>query len=137
MNEHMTRFDLFDSVKLAEAVRLSDTEIAPAGTPGAVVEVLPGGGAYMVELFGGWTTRNAILDAEAEPADPEAFVKTLGVVTVAPHQLRLVIPASETVGPRAHLLSVVDDLPPELQEEVADFAEFLRQKRQSAKTDPA
>ena len=65
---------------------------------------------------------------------PEAFMETLGVETVSPHQIRLVKPASETVEPRVQLLSVVEELSEELVEElveeVVDFAEFLRQQRQ-------
>jgi hypothetical protein len=59
-------------------------------------------------------------------------METLGVETLYPHQLRLVEPAVKTVGARTHLLSVLDDLPENLVQEVADFAEFLRQKRAQA-----
>jgi hypothetical protein len=31
-----------------------DGEIAPAGTPGAIVEIFKDGEAYLVELFGVW-----------------------------------------------------------------------------------
>lgn len=127
----MTRFQLFDSVKLSEAIFLPNDEMAPPGTAGTVVEVLRDGEAYLVELFGDWVK----LDAQenfvpSERDNPEAFMETLGVQTVYPHQLRLVKPASETVGARVQLLSVADELSEELLEEVVDFAEFLCQKEQ-------
>ncbi|HBY92703.1 MAG TPA: hypothetical protein DEP84_01870 [Chloroflexi bacterium] len=133
----MTPFQLFDSVKLREAIPLSDGGVAPEGTPGTVVEVLDDGEAYLVELFGEWVKPDAQgTFVSSDRDDPEAFMETLGVETIYPHQLRLVKPASETVGARVQLLSVADELSQELLEEVVDFAEFLRQKqqRQSART---
>lgn len=126
----MARFQLFDSVKLNEAVTLSDGGTAPAESPGAIVEVLGDGDAYLVELFGNWVR----IDAEGSivPSrldEPEAFVQTLGVETVSPNQISLVTAASGTVGPRVQLLSVVEELSEELVEEVVDFAAFLRQQR--------
>ncbi len=50
----MTRFELFDSVKLTEAIALTDGGTAPPGSLGAIVEVFREGEAYMVELFGDW-----------------------------------------------------------------------------------
>jgi len=127
----MTRFQLFDSVKLSEAIPLSDDGVAPAGTPGAVVEVLRDGEAYLVELFGDWVKLDAQGNfAPSDRDDSEAFMETLGVETVYPDQLRLVKPALETVGARVQLLTVADELSEELLEEVVDFAEFLRQKQQ-------
>lgn len=127
----MSHFQLFDSVKLTEAIALIEGGMAPEGTPGAIVEVFNNGEAYMVELFGGWV--KAAVQGDFIPADredPEAFMETIGVETVYPQQLRLVKPASETVGVRAQLLSVLDDLSEDLLAEVRDFAEFLRQKQQ-------
>ncbi|MBM3189277.1 MAG: DUF2281 domain-containing protein [Chloroflexi bacterium] len=126
----MTRFQLFDAVKLKEAIALTGGKTAAAGTPGAIVEVLRDGEAYMVELFGGWVKRDAQGDlAPADRTDPEAFMETIGLETVDSQQLRLVKPASETVGVRSQLLMMLDELPEELLEEIADFAEFLQQKQ--------
>ena len=127
----MSRFQLFDAVKLTETVPLDEREVAPAGTPGAVVEVLQEGEALMVELFARWVQ----IDAQgkriaAKSEDPHAFMETLGVATVTPSQLQLVKPASETVGRHAYLLTVVEDLSERQLEEVLDFAEFLRQRQQ-------
>lgn len=46
----MTTLQLFDSVKLCEAITLADDQVVPAGTRGAVVELLEDGEAYVVEL---------------------------------------------------------------------------------------
>ncbi len=70
----MPKFALFDSVILTEAVRLSDKASASSGTPGSVVEILGGGEAYFVELFGGWVRLGE--EGETVPsnaADPLAF----------------------------------------------------------------
>ncbi|WP_228052516.1 DUF4926 domain-containing protein [Nodosilinea sp. LEGE 07298] len=92
-------FSLFDAIRLKEDIDLGDRVHAPAGTLGSVVEVLNQGEAYLVECFGGWVK----FDAEGNfvPADwdnPEAFVETLGVVTVYLHQLQLVKLAEESMG---------------------------------------
>jgi hypothetical protein len=44
----MTRFELFESVKLTEAIALTDGGTAPPGTLGAVVEVFKEGEAYII-----------------------------------------------------------------------------------------
>lgn len=126
----MTIFQLFDSVELIEEVALSEGKVAPVGTRGAIVDLLNNGEAYLVELFGGWVKpdeQGNLVPADRD--DPNAFMETLGVETVYSPQLRLVEPAVKTVGARTHLLSVLDDLPENLVQEVADFAEFLRQKQ--------
>jgi hypothetical protein len=125
----MTRLQLFDSVKLSESVTLTEGEVAPAGTRGAIVELLADGEAYMVELFGDWVK----IDSEgnwipASAGDPDAFTETLGVATVSPGQIELLTPAEKTTGAKTHLLAIVEDLPEQAVIEVADFAEFLRQK---------
>lgn len=128
----MIKFQLFDSVKLKEAITLTDGGIAPEGTSGAIVEVFNNGEAYMVELFDGWVKYDAaenFIPAKREEAD--SFLETIGVETVYPQQLQLVKPAQETVGVRARLAAVLDDLSEDLLAEVQDFAEFLRQKQQS------
>ena len=126
----MTTFQLFDSVELIEEVTLPEGKMAPVGMRGAIVDVLNNGEAYLVELFGGWLKPDEHGNfVPANRDDPNAFMETLGVETVYPPQLRLVEPAIKTVGARTHLLSVLDDLPENLVQEVADFAEFLRQKQ--------
>jgi len=126
----MTQFELFDAVELEEAISLADGGTAAAGTPGAIVEILDSGAAYMVELFDGWVTASKGDLISATPESSRAFVKTIGVEVVRPQQIRLVKPGSETVGHRSQLLMVLEELPDALVVEVADFAEFLRQKHQ-------
>jgi hypothetical protein len=110
--------------------------VIPEGTPGTIVEVLHEGEAYLVEFFGDWVKRDSQGNfVPSDGSDPEAFKETLGVEVVYPHQLRLVKPASETVGARVQLLSVMDELSEELLEEVVDFAEFLRQKQRRRSVD--
>ena len=126
----MSQFQLFDSVKLKEAIPLSEGGLAPEGTPGAIVEVFKNGEAYMVELFGRWV--KAEIEGDFVPVDrdaPDAFMETIGVETVYPQQLRLVKPARETVGVRTQLLALMDELPDNTLEKVKNFAEFLQQKR--------
>lgn len=126
------KFQLFDSVKLKEAVTLTDGGIAPEGSSGAIVEVFNNGEAYMVELFGGWVKYDAAENfVPAKREEAESFLETIGVETVYPQQLQLVKPAQETVGVRARLAAVLDDLSEDLLAEVQDFAEFLRQKQRS------
>jgi hypothetical protein len=126
----MTKLQLFDSVRLRETVILAEGEVVPAGTRGAVVELLADGEAYMVELFGDWLkvdSKGNLVPASAD--DPEAFAETLGVVTVSLGQIELLSPAEKTTGAKTHLLAIVEDLPEQAVVEVADFAEFLRQKQ--------
>jgi hypothetical protein len=128
----MTKLQLFDSVRLRETVILAEGEVVPAGTRGAVVELLADGEAYMVELFGDWVkvdSKGNLVPASAD--DPEAFAETLGVVTVPLGQIELLSPAEKTTGAKTHLLAIVEDLPEQAVVEVADFAEFLRQKQKA------
>ena len=121
---------LFDSVKLTESIPLTDGGIASEGTTGAIVEVLGDGEAYLVELFGGWVKYD---DQEnfrsASPQEKGAFMETIGVETVYPHQLELMKTVRETVSVRGHLLSLLDDLSEDKLAQVRDFAEFLQRKR--------
>lgn len=132
----MSKFQLFDAVNLTEAVALADGEIAPPETAGAIVEVFKNGEAYLVELFGGWV--KAEVGGDFVPAtqhEPGAFMETIGVETVYPHQLQLLKSASELMGVRERLLSVLNNLSDELVAEVCDFAEFLQQKQAKVRSD--
>lgn len=127
----MTRFQLFDGVKLTEEISLTDGGVAHADTVGAIVEVLGDGKAYLVELFGNWVKYDE--NGDFMPANQDesgSFMETIGVETVYPHQLILTIPARETMGVREHLTIVLDDLSDDLVSEVRDFAEFLQQRQQ-------
>jgi hypothetical protein len=131
----MSKFQLFDAVNLTEAVALADGELAPPQTAGRIVEVFKNGEAYLVELFGGWV--KAEVGGDFVPAtqdEPGAFMETLGVETVYPHQLQLLKSASERMGVRERLLSVLNNLSDELVAEVCDFAEFLQEKQQKVRS---
>ncbi|MEG4055760.1 MULTISPECIES: DUF2281 domain-containing protein [unclassified Microcoleus] len=131
----MSKFQLFDAVNLTEAFALADGEIAPPQTAGAIVEVFKNGEAYLVELFGGWV--KAEVGGDFVPAtedEPGAFMETMGVETVYPHQLQLVKSASEMMGVRERLQSVLDNLSDELVAEVCNFAEFLQEKQQKVRS---
>lgn len=128
-----TKYKLFDSVKLKEAIPLFDGGMAEMGTVGAIVEVLEEGEAYLVELFGGWVKYDEQENlVSAISHEKDAFRETIGIETVYSQQLELVQPARETVSVRAHLLSLLDELTEEKLAEVRDFAEFLQQKQRSA-----
>jgi hypothetical protein len=127
----MSKFQLFDAVNLTQEISLTDGGVAPPGTAGAIVEVFNNGEAYLLELFGGWV--KAEIGGDFIPAnqdEPDAFMETLGVETVYPHQLQLVKSAREIMGVREHLAAVLDNLSDDLVAEVRDFAEFLQQKQQ-------
>lgn len=125
----MIQFQLFDSVKLKEKVSLEDGRTAPEGCIGAIVEVFNNGKAYMVELFGKWVTLTDSGNFEPSTRDvANSLMETIGVETIAPHQICLAAPASETVGDRAQLLALMDELPKNTLEEVKNFAEFLKEK---------
>lgn len=127
----MSRFNLFDGVKLIENIPLTDGGVAQAGTIGTIVEVLGNGKSYIVELFGGWVKYDENGDfVPATQDEPDSFMETIGVETVYPHQLVLTISARETMGVREHLTIVLDNLSDDLVAEVRDFAEFLQQKQQ-------
>ncbi|NET58022.1 MAG: DUF2281 domain-containing protein [Symploca sp. SIO2E6] len=125
----MSKCQLFDAINLTEAIILTDGGVAPPGTSGIIVEVFQGGEAYLVELFGGWVKAEIAGDfVLANQDEPEAFMETLGVETIYPHQLQLTKSAREAMGVREHLTAVLDSLSDELVAEVRDFAEFLQQK---------
>ncbi|MBE9141318.1 DUF2281 domain-containing protein [Nodosilinea sp. LEGE 07088] len=127
----MTQFQLLDSVQLLEAVPLVEGDIAPEGTPGAIVEVFNEGAAFLVELFGQWVKYDDTGDfIPAAQDDPDAFMETLGVETVYPHQLKRLAAAREMMGDRSSLRVLASQLPDDLVAEVLDFAEFLKQRQQ-------
>ncbi len=123
-------YRLFDSVKLKEAISLTDGGMAAVGTVGAIVEVFNDGEAYLVELFGQWVKYDEEGNfAVATPQEKGSFMETMGVETVYPYQLELLQRASTTVNVRGHLLSLIDELSEEKVAQVRDFAEFLQQKK--------
>ncbi|MEB3359747.1 MAG: hypothetical protein VKK04_23680 [Synechococcales bacterium] len=126
------KFNLFDTVKLRERITLDDSHFFPEATIGTIVEILNDGEAYLVELFGDWVKYDQDENlVTATRDDPDAFLESVGVETIYPHQLRLVKPARETVGIRAQLLSVLEGMPESMLAEVTNFAEFLQQKSTS------
>ncbi|PSR17322.1 hypothetical protein C8255_13210 [filamentous cyanobacterium CCP3] len=127
----MNQFQLFDSVQLLEPVLLVEGDAAPKGTPGAIVEVFNEGDAFLVELFGQWVKYDDAGDfIPATQDDPEAFMETLGVETVYPHQIKLLAAARDVMGDRSSLRVLASELSDDLVAEVLDFAEFLKQRRQ-------
>ena len=127
----MTKFQLFDGIKLTQEISLTDGGVAHADIVGAIVEVLGEGKAYLVELFGNWVKYDENGDFMPATQDESgSFMETIGVETVYPHQLILTIPARETMGVREHLTTVLDNLSDDLIAEVRDFAEFLQQRQQ-------
>ncbi|MBD2232756.1 DUF2281 domain-containing protein [Phormidium tenue] len=127
----MTQFQLFDSVQLLEPVPLIEGDVAPEGTPGAIVEVFNKGEAFLVELFGQWVKYDDTGDfIPATQDDSTAFMETLGVETVYPHQIKLLAAAREVMGDRSSLRVLANELSDDLVAEVLDFAEFLKQRRQ-------
>lgn len=125
----MTQFNLFDTVKLKEEIRLGNGEIAPINTTGVIIESYNNGEAYEVELFGKWVKydrENNLI--ETDKSDPNSFLETIGVETIYPDQLIFIKPASETVGVRAQLLSLLDQFSEESILEVKQFAEFIQYK---------
>jgi Protein of unknown function (DUF2281) len=128
------QFQLFDSVKTIEEIPLFDGGVAPIGNVGTIVEVLGDGEAYIVELFGVWVKYDEQGDfIPATRDEKESFMETIGVETAYPYQLQLVKPARETVGIKAHLLAIIDELSDDLLAEVRDFAELLQQKQSQKK----
>ena len=125
----MSQFQLFDSIKLTEALSLETGTTAPIGAPGAIVEVFNHGEAYLVELFGGWVTAEVGKDfSPTDPHNPNSFMETIGLETVYPHQMYLVKSDCQTSGTRSQLLALMDELPEAKLETIRDFAEFLKSK---------
>ncbi|MBW4481130.1 MAG: DUF2281 domain-containing protein [Tildeniella torsiva UHER 1998/13D] len=127
----MSQFQLFDSVQTLDSVPLAEGGVAPAGTTGAIVEVFNGGEAFLIELFGQWVKYDNEGDfVPSTQDDPNAFMETLGVERVYPHQIALLAAARDVMGDRSSLRVLADELSDDLVAEVLDFAEFLKQRRQ-------
>jgi hypothetical protein len=123
----MKSFNLFDTVKTIEAIPLANDNIAPINTIGVIVDIDNDGEAYEVELFGNWVEYNPQGELTVSNSNnPNAFVETIAVITLYPQQISFVKPARETVGIRAQLLGVLDELSEEKLNQVKDFTETLR-----------
>ena len=123
----MKSFNLFDTVKTIEAIPLVNGDIAPINTIGVIVEIYNDGEAYEVELFGDWVEYNQegkLIISHSNSSN--SFVETIAVITLYPQQISFVKPARETVGIRAQLLGLLDELSEEKLNQVKDFAETLR-----------
>lgn len=127
----MSQFQLFDSVQTLDSVPLTEGGVAPGGTTGAIVEVFNEGEAFLIELFGQWVKYDNEGDfVPSNQDDPNAFMETLGVERVYPHQITLLAAARDVMGDRSSLRVLADELSDDLVAEVLDFAEFLKQRRQ-------
>ncbi|MEA5450764.1 DUF2281 domain-containing protein [Leptolyngbya sp. CCNP1308] len=127
----MSQFQLFDSVQTVDSVPLAEGGVAPEGTTGAIVEVFNEGEAFLIELFGQWVKYDNEGDfVPSTQDDPNAFMETLGVERVYPHQITLLAAARDVMGDRSSLRVLADELSDDLVAEVLDFAEFLKQRRQ-------
>lgn len=122
----MTHFKLFDTIKIIQELPLLKDKIVPVNTLGIIVEIYNNGEAYDVELLGDWVKYNPNGEMiSSSPDTPDSFIESTGVVTLYPHQMRLVRPASETVGIRAQLFALLDELPDDKLSQVKNFAESL------------
>ena len=126
----MNQFNLFDTVKLTQDIKTDKTDkgdVISKNTTGAIVEIYNEGEAYEVELFGSWVEYSSLGDViPSNTKSSHAFVETIAVETLYPQQIALVTPASQTVGIRAQLLAILDELSEDKLNQVRDFAETLR-----------
>jgi hypothetical protein len=123
----MNSFNLFDTIQTTEIITFENSKIIPIGTIGVIVEIYNDGEAYEVELFGNWVEYNQEGELIVSHSNSSnAFVETIAVITLYPQQISFVKPARETVGIRAQLLGVLDELSEEKLNQVKDFAETLR-----------
>jgi hypothetical protein len=123
----MNNFNLFDAVKLNQEIKTYQGRLIPKDTIGNVVEIYNDGEAYEIELFGNWIeydTQGNIIPSDSH--SPHAFIETIAVETLYPWQITLVKTASQTVGMRAQLLAILDELSEEKLGQVRDFVETLR-----------
>jgi hypothetical protein len=123
----MKHFNLFDTVKLIQDIKTEKGNTVSQGSLGTIVEIYNEGEAYEVELFGGWVEYDCQGNfISSNNQSPQAFVKTVAVETLYPQQITLVQTASQTVGVRAQLLALLDELSEDKLNQVRDFAETLR-----------
>ena len=123
----MNQFNLFDTVKLTQDITTDKGDVISKDITGTIVEIYNEGEAYEVELFGSWVEYSSLGDVIPSNANsPHAFVETIAVETLYPQQIALVTPASQTVGIRAQLLAILDELSDDKLNKVRDFAETLR-----------
>lgn len=123
----MNQLNLFDTVKLTQEIKTDKGDTLSENTVGAIVEIYNEGEAYEVELFGNWVEYDQTGQfIPSNSQNPNAFVETIAVETLYPHQVALVKTASQTVGIRAQLLALLDELSEDKLTQVRDFAETLR-----------
>ena len=123
----MPTYYLFDSVKLTQEIKIYKGDLIPQDTIGTIVEIYNNGEAYEVELFGDlveYDQTGQFIPSNSQ--NPNAFVETSAVETLYPYQVTLVKAASQTVGIRAQLLALLDELSEDKLTQVRDFAETLR-----------
>lgn len=123
----MNNFNLFDTVKLNQEIKTYQGRVISKDTIGTIVEIHNNGEAYEVELFGNWIEYNPqgnIIPSNSH--SPHAFMETIAVETLYPQQITLVKTASQTVGIRAQLLAILDELSEEKLSQVRDFVETIR-----------
>ena len=123
----MNQLNLFDTVKLTQEIKTDKGDTLSENTVGAIVEIYNEGEAYEVELFGNWVEYDQTGQfIPSKSQNPNAFVETIAVETLYPYQIMLVKTASQTVGIRAQLLALLDELSEDKLTQVRDFAETLR-----------
>jgi hypothetical protein len=123
----MNQLNLFDTVKLTQEIKTDKGDTLSENTVGTIVEIYNEGEAYEVELFGDWVEYDQTGQfIPSNPQSPNAFVETIAVETLYPYQVTLVKAASQTVGIRAQLLALLDELSEDKLTQVRDFAETLR-----------
>lgn len=123
----MNKFNLFDTVKLTQDIKTNQDDTIITNTIGTIVEIYNEGEAYEVELFGSWVEYNSQGDViPSNASSSQAFIETIAVETLYPQQIALVQPACQTVGIRAQLLAILDELSEDKLNQVRDFAETLR-----------
>jgi hypothetical protein len=123
----MNKLNLFDTVKLTQDIKTNKGDTVTQNNVGTIVDIYNAGEAYEVELFGNWVEYNSLGNVVPSNAQsPNAFVETIAVETLYPHQIMLVKTASQTVGIHAQLLAILDELSEDKLNQVRDFAESLR-----------
>ena len=123
----MKQLNLFDTVKLTQEIKTYKGDTLSENTVGTIVEIYNEGEAYEVELFGDWVEYDQTGQfIPSNSQNSNAFIETIAVETLYPYQVTLVKAASQTVGIRAQLLALLDELSEDKLNQVRDFAETLR-----------